>query len=95
MANPCLEREREHSGRMHIALASNEVYSPGLLVAVLSILAATSRRGGVTFHILDGGLEQTTWERLEREISRGVAGASIRLWERSYDICKASAAFAS
>ena len=54
---------------MHIALASNEVYSPGLLCAILSILAATDGRRGITFHILDGGLEQTTWEILEKKVS--------------------------
>jgi UDP-glucose:(glucosyl)LPS alpha-1,3-glucosyltransferase len=50
---------------MHIALAADEAYFPGLAVAVQSILSATQIRGGITFHILDGGIEESTWRKLE------------------------------
>jgi lipopolysaccharide biosynthesis glycosyltransferase len=54
---------------MHLALASNEAYFPGLLCAILSILSATQTAGGITIHILDGGIEDSSWLRLEGKVS--------------------------
>lgn len=61
-------------------LASNEGYFPGLACAVLSILSATEPRGGITFHILDGGIDEASWRSLESRLSS--AGEEVRLQRR-------------
>jgi len=54
---------------MHVVLTSNEAYFPGLACAVLSILSWTETGDGITFHILDGGIEEDSWRSLERKLS--------------------------
>lgn len=51
---------------IHIALASDEVYSDTLLTAVGSTVLAASENDKLVFHILDGGLSPTTKARLQQ-----------------------------
>lgn len=62
---------------MHVVFASDETYFPGLACGLMSILRAATTGGGITFHILDGGIEEESWSLLEREIP--AHGEEIRL----------------
>jgi lipopolysaccharide biosynthesis glycosyltransferase len=66
--------------RIQVVLASDQAYFPGLACACLSILAATDTRDGITFHILDGGIEDTSWATLEKKVAS--ANGEIRLQRR-------------
>jgi lipopolysaccharide biosynthesis glycosyltransferase len=60
---------RSRLGMMHVALASNEGYFPGMACAILSLLEATGTGGGITLHILDGGIEPESWEWLKKKVA--------------------------
>lgn len=62
---------------MHVALAANHSYFPGLACAIFSIASATDRQEGIAFHIIDGGIDDVSWNLLERKLS--VLSEEIRL----------------
>ena len=79
----CLDELRPRSGMMHVALASDEAYFPGLACAVLSILANTGAGGGISFHILDGGIEEASWRSLEKKLSSFSGEVRLRRYRLS------------
>jgi lipopolysaccharide biosynthesis glycosyltransferase len=51
---------------LHIASAANLGYFPGLEVLVASTLLSTGRDNAVHFHIIDGGIPDSHWEKLKQ-----------------------------
>lgn len=51
---------------IHIALASDEKYFPGLLVTVTSVVASTDSEASLVFHVLDGGIRDDSFQWLVR-----------------------------
>lgn len=54
---------------MHVALAANEPYFPGLACAIFSIASATDNHRGIVFHVMDGGIDDVSWNFLEQKVS--------------------------
>ncbi|MEK6481698.1 glycosyltransferase family 8 protein [Catalinimonas sp. 4WD22] len=55
---------------IHIACAGDERYFPGLLATLSSILINTRYQEGISFHIIDGGIRQESWQILDRTLQR-------------------------
>lgn len=58
------------SNELQVALASDAVYFPGLLVAATSVAFFADRSRRLTLLILDGGLPERAWQRLTGTVSR-------------------------
>ncbi len=55
---------------LHVALAADENYFPGLLVAAASIAFFSDDKADLSLHILDGGISDKSWCRLRAAIGR-------------------------
>jgi lipopolysaccharide biosynthesis glycosyltransferase len=55
---------------LHVALASDQKFYPGLLVAAASIAFFSDERRSLSLHILDGGISGPAWRRLEAVVRR-------------------------
>ena len=78
---------RRTDAPMHVVLASDEAYFPGLACAILSIASATARHPGIVFHVMDGGIDEASWKFLEQKLS--APGSEIELKRH----CISTAAF--
>jgi lipopolysaccharide biosynthesis glycosyltransferase len=56
-------------GPMHVALAADEGYFPGLACAILSIALAADRARGIEFHVMDGGIADASWDSLTGKLA--------------------------
>jgi lipopolysaccharide biosynthesis glycosyltransferase len=54
---------------IHLVLGTNENYADGMLVTVASALCSLNREAKITIHLLDGGISEKTFQKLDR-ISR-------------------------
>jgi lipopolysaccharide biosynthesis glycosyltransferase len=50
---------------IHLALSSNENYAYGMLVTVASALSSLHREANITVHLLDGGIAEKTFQKLD------------------------------
>jgi lipopolysaccharide biosynthesis glycosyltransferase len=50
---------------VQVALASDERYFPGLLTTITSIVCSTAPDTPIRFVVLDGGLTEKAWQKLE------------------------------
>jgi lipopolysaccharide biosynthesis glycosyltransferase len=64
-------------GPMHVALAADEGYFPGMACAIFSIALAADRTPGIEFHVMDGGITDASWEFLTKRLA--VLDPAIRL----------------
>ena len=55
---------------MNIALANDEYYFVGLWNAVLSMLASTPDASSLRIHVIDTGISDSSWERLEKAVAQ-------------------------
>jgi lipopolysaccharide biosynthesis glycosyltransferase len=51
---------------IHLVLCSNENYADGMLVTVASALSSLNREASITVHLLDGGISEKTFRKLEK-----------------------------
>jgi lipopolysaccharide biosynthesis glycosyltransferase len=65
--------ERRGNGRrdgpMQVALAADEPYFAGLACAIFSIMLANGKDRGIDFHVMDGGIDDASWNFLESKCS--------------------------
>lgn len=54
---------------VHVAFASDDNYFEGLLVAAVSMAVSCSRPSSLVMHILDGGISDRNWSRIESLLS--------------------------
>lgn len=62
---------------LHVALAADQRYFPGLLVTAASVVFCCDVRTQLTLHILDGGITEASWSRLETLVRRLHPRASV------------------
>lgn len=55
---------------IHVAIASDDRYFPGLLATLTSIIVNTKTQDDILFHVIDGGIKQKSWEFLEITLQR-------------------------
>ena len=55
---------------MNIALANDEYYFVGLWNTVLSMLASTPDASSLRIHVIDTGISDSSWDRLERAVAQ-------------------------
>lgn len=60
-----------------IGLASDETYFPGLLVTVTSILLSTKTTKNIEFHVMDGGILDSSWKKMISTVAKLNPRASI------------------
>jgi lipopolysaccharide biosynthesis glycosyltransferase len=63
---------------MHVVLAADEGYFPGMACAIFSIALATDRAGGIEFHVMDGGITDASWNLLTEKIAALDPGIRLR-----------------
>ncbi len=77
-----------NSDPVEIALPSDQNYFPGLLVTMFSLAKNASQEAFLSFNILDGGIEDSSFKELEKAVLRVHAKSRIRRFtidEQIYD----------
>ncbi|MEM6262153.1 MAG: glycosyltransferase family 8 protein [Bacteroidota bacterium] len=66
-----------HRTPIHIASASDQRYFPGLLGMVTSLLISTKSERPIHFHLIDGGIEEASWQFMEHKAQQIAPGCQI------------------